>query len=204
MPHRLRIGLTGGIGSGKSEASRHFASLGATVIDTDIIARELVEPGQPALAKIVETFGDDMLDADGHLDRARLRDRVFADSAQRAQLEAILHPSIRARAIALSEQAAGPYCVLVIPLLAETGADYPLDRVLVIDTPVSLQRERIAARDGLSAADIEAVLASQASRAQRLAIADDIIVNDAGRARLRSEIERLHDRYSALAHSHKA
>ena len=203
MPHLLRIGLTGGIGSGKSEASRHFARLGATLIDTDLIARELVEPGQPALSEIIETFGNDILDADGHLNRLRLRDRVFADSAQRTRLEAILHPPIRERAIALSEQATGPYCILVIPLLAETGADYPLDRVLVIDTPGKLQRERIATRDGLSQEKIEAILASQASRAQRLTIADDIVVNDSSPEHLHSEIEHLHQLYSELGHARK-
>ena len=204
MPHALRIGLTGGIGSGKSEASRHFARLGATVIDTDLIARELVEPGQPALSNIVEAFGPDIIGPGGQLDRGQLRTRVFADTAQRAQLEAILHPPIRERAIALSEQATGPYCVLVIPLLAETGADYPLDRILVIDAPDKLQRERIAARDGLSQAEIKAILASQASRAQRLAIADDVVVNDTTPEHLHREIERLHRFYSDLSHNRKA
>jgi len=200
MSHALRIGLTGGMGSGKSEASRHFEHLGITVIDTDLIARELVEPGQAALAQVVDAFGADILGPEGRLDRARLRDRVFADPAQRERLEAILHPPIRERAIALSEQAAGRYCILVVPLLTETGADYPLDRILVIDTPDKLQRERIAARDGLAPKDIEAILASQASRGQRLAIADDVVVNDADRAHLHEAIERLHRFYSELGH----
>lgn len=204
MSQALRIGLTGGIGSGKSEASREFARLGVPVIDTDVIARELVRPGQPALAEIVKRFGAEMLDEKGNLDRTRLRKTVFSDPGLRRQLEAILHPRIRDRAVALMEQAKGPYCVLVIPLLVETAGDYPLDRILVIDSPRELQIERIAARDGLSESEIKAVLKTQASREQRLAIADDIIVNDASPELLRSEIERLHRLYSETGHDHTA
>ena len=200
MGRALRIGLTGGIGSGKSAASREFARLGVTVIDTDLIARELVQPGQPALAEIVARFGSEMLDENGNLDRTRLRKTVFSDPGLRTQLEAILHPRIRERAVALAEQVKGPYCVLVIPLLVETTGDYPLDRILVIDTPRELQLERIAARDGLPESEIEAILATQASRAQRLAIADDVVVNDTSPEYLRSEIERLHHLYSETGH----
>ena len=204
MSRALRIGLTGGIGSGKSEASREFARLGVPVIDTDVIARELVRPGQPALAEIVARFGTEMLGENGNLDRTRLRKTVFSDPGLRRQLEAILHPRIRERAEALTEQVKGPYCVLVIPLLVETSGDYPLDRILVIDSPRELQVERIAARDGLSESEIEAILETQASREQRLAIADDIIVNDASPEHLRSEIERLHRLYSETGHDHTA
>jgi len=200
MSRALRIGLTGGIGSGKSEASREFARLGVPVIDTDVIARELVRPGQPALAEIVTRFGTEMLGENGNLDRTRLRKTVFSDPGLRRQLEAILHPRIRDRAVALTEQTEGPYCVLVIPLLVETAGDYPLDRILVIDSPRELQIERIAARDGLSESEIKSVLETQASREQRLAIADDIIVNDASPEHLRSEIERLHRLYSETGH----
>jgi dephospho-CoA kinase len=206
MPCTLRVGLTGGIGSGKSEAARQFARLGATVIDTDVIARELVEPGQPALTEIVESFGPGVLSSEGKLDRARLRQQVFADPAQRRRLEAILHPRIRERALQLADQAATSYCIVVIPLLVETGADYRLQRILLIDCPENLQRQRLRARDRLAEREIDAILATQASRAQRLAAADDIVVNDKQLADLYTEIERLHRQYSQLArqpHSHK-
>ena len=196
MSQAIRIGLTGGIGSGKTEACREFIRLGVPVIDTDLIARELVRPGQPALNEIVAHFGAEIVDKKGTLNRARLRETVFSDPGQRRQLEAILHPRIRDRAMTLALQTEAPYCVLVIPLLVETSGDYPLDRILVIDTPRELQLERVAARDGLPESEIEAVLATQASREQRLAIADDVVVNDTSPEHLRSEIERLHRFYS--------
>jgi len=195
MACALRVGLTGGIGSGKSTAAREFARLGATVIDTDVIARELVEPGQPALKAIVDQFGADLLDASGGLDRSLLRQRVFADPARRRQLEAILHPPIRDRALQLADQAETPYCILVIPLLVESGDDYPLDRILLIDCPEKLQRQRARQRDGVSAAEFDAVLAAQASRQQRLARADDIIINDSELEHLATEVKRLHQNY---------
>jgi dephospho-CoA kinase len=206
MPCTLRVGLTGGIGSGKSEAARQFARLGATVIDTDLLARELVEPGQPALAEIVDSFGPDMLTSEGALDRTRLRQHVFADPARRRQLEGILHPRIRARALQLADQADTPYCILVIPLLVETSADYRLQRVLLIDCPEDIQRQRIRTRDRLPENEIDTILAAQASRAQRQTVADDIVVNDKQLPQLRAEIERLHRQYLQLAsqqHSHK-
>jgi dephospho-CoA kinase len=206
MPCTLRVGLTGGIGSGKSEAARQFARLGATVIDTDLLARELVEPGQPALAEIVDSFGPDMLTSEGALDRTRLRQHVFADPARRRQLEGILHPRIRARALQLADQADTPYCILVIPLLVETSADYRLQRVLLIDCPEDIQRQRIRTRDRLAERDIDAILAAQANRAQRQAVADDIVVNDKQLPQLQAAIERLHHRYLRLAsqqYSHK-
>jgi dephospho-CoA kinase len=199
MPCPLRIGLTGGIGSGKSEAARQFAQLGAAVIDTDLIARQLVEPGQAALAEIVDVFGAGILDADGRLNRDRLRRQVFADPSRRRQLEGILHPRIRARALLEAEQAQALYCLLVIPLLAETGNDYRLDRVLLIDCPENLQRQRARARDALSEADLDAILAAQGSRAARQAIADDIILNDADLQALTVAVKRLHQQYEALA-----
>lgn len=199
MACALRVGLTGGIGSGKSEAAHEFARLGATVIDTDIIARELVEPGQPALTEITDRFGADLLDASGRLDRTRLRQRVFADPEKRRQLEAILHPKIRDRALVLAEQAQTPYCILVIPLLLESGDDYHLDRVLVIDCPVDLQRRRTRQRDALPKPELDAILAAQASRQRRLAVADDVIVNDAGLDKLAARVTHLHQAYSQLA-----
>jgi dephospho-CoA kinase len=206
MPCTLRVGLTGGIGSGKSEAARQFAHLGATVIDTDVLARELVEPGQPALAAIIEAFGADILTGTGELDRGRLRQQIFANPARRRQLEAILHPLIRARALQLADEADTPYCVMVIPLLVESGADYRLQRILLIDCPEDLQRQRLRARDRLGEHDIDAILAAQASRAQRLTVADDIVVNDKQLRELYAAIEMLHRRYLQLAsqqHSHK-
>ncbi len=199
MSRALRIGLTGGIGSGKSEASRAFARLGATVIDTDLIARDLVEPGQPALSEISMTFGGQVIKANGRLDRGQLRRAVFSDPDKRAKLEGILHPRIRERAIALANQARTPYCILVIPLLVESARDYPLDRVLVIDTRRELQQQRVAARDALSVSEIDAILASQASRKRRLEIADDVIMNDSNLDDLHKEIERLHHCYLRLA-----
>ena len=199
MSGALRIGLTGGIGSGKTEASRAFSRLGATIIDTDHIARELVEPGQTALSEISAAFGGQVIDAGGRLDRNQLRQAVFANPEQRKKLESILHPRIRERAMALANQAETPYCVLVIPLLVESGLNYPLDRILVIDTPRELQYQRVATRDAATTSEIDAILASQASREKRLAVADDIVVNDSNLEHLRNEIERLHHCYLQLA-----
>ncbi len=195
----LRIGLTGGIGSGKSEASRQFSRLGVMVIDTDLIARELVEPGQPALAEIVAAFGNGILDAGGNLDRTQLRRKVFSEPGQRKKLEEILHPRILERAVEMADRAETSYCVLVIPLLAEAGRDYPLDRILVIDTPLEQQLARVTARDNISRAELDAILATQASRGERLEIADDVLINDGTLEQLRSEVERLHHSYLHLA-----
>jgi len=199
MHRPLRIGLTGGIGSGKSAAADEFSRLGIEIIDTDLIARELVEPGQPALAEIVSLFGDNILDQQQRLDRNKLRQRVFSDQSSRNKLESILHPRIRQRAIDQATRASSPYCILVIPLLLETGNDYPLDRILVIDTPIELQRQRIAARDTLSDSDIDAILAAQVSREERLAVADDRISNEGCLASLHKQVERLHHRYLEAA-----
>lgn len=201
MPCAVRIGLTGGIGSGKTEVSRYFASLGVPVIDTDTIAHELVARGQPALAEITAEFGDGILDEHGNLDRAKLRGIVFADPARRRRLEQILHPRIRDNAIALSEQCEAAYCILVIPLLVESGRDYPLDRILVVDTPVELQYRRIAGRDGISREQIASILAAQADRETRLRAADDVIVNDGDIDELHRKIDGLHQRYLELAFS---
>ncbi len=201
-PRPLCIGLTGGIGSGKSEAADEFSRLGAAVIDTDLIARQLVEPGQPALAEIIKSFGKDVLDAGGRLDRARMKQRIFADVQQRRQLESILHPRIRKQVLREAAQAQAPYCLLVIPLLVETRADYSLDRVLLIDCPEALQRQRIRTRDAMSEVDIDAALRAQASRAERQAVAHDIILNDAGLPALTVAVKRLHRQYEELAIAH--
>lgn len=194
------IGLTGGIGSGKSAAASRFAELGVPVIDTDMIAHELTRPGRPALDAIRASFGDAVMAADGSLDRPVLRRRVFADPAARRQLEAILHPlilhEVKARLAALS----APYAVAVIPLLVETGAyGSLLDRIAVVDCPEELQIARTVSRSGLTREEVGAVLAAQATRSARLAAADDVIVNTGTLAALRDEVDALHQRYLTLA-----
>jgi dephospho-CoA kinase len=191
----LTIGLTGGIGSGKTVASDHFARLGAEVIDTDLLSRELVEPGQPALDEIVAHFGTGVLDAEGRLDRAALRARVFTDAVERRALEQILHPRIRAAMLERAAASKKPYVVFVIPLLMETGQQSLVDRVLLIDAPETLQRERAAARDGVDQAEIDRILAAQTDREARRRHADDIVVNDGDLATLYEQIERLHRNY---------
>jgi len=191
----LKIGLTGGIGSGKTAASDHFAKLGAEVIDTDLLSRELVEPGKPALKEIVATFGEQILSGDGRLDRPRLGRLVFNNPKARQQLEAILHPRIRATMLARARQSRAPYVIFVIPLLLETGQQALVDRVLLIDVPEELQRARVAARDGLDDAQISGILQAQTDRATRLHNADDIVCNDGDIARLHATIEKLHRKY---------
>ena len=196
----LRIGLTGGIASGKSAAAAVFAGLGVPVIDSDVIAREVVAPDSPGLAAIRARFGDGVLQADGQLDRRALRAQVFADPAARRDLEALTHPLIRQRMATLSAAAGGPYQIHAIPLLVEGGAKRPgIDRVLVIDCPETLQIQRVMARDRVDEAGARAVLAAQATRAQRLAAADDVIVNDRGLDALQDAVTALHRRYLELA-----
>ena len=199
MACHLRIGLTGGIGAGKSTVAEIFASLGVPVFDADLVAREVVEPGAPALAEVVGAFGPGVLGPDGRLDRARLRTRIFADDTARTRLEAILHPRIRARMEALARATDAEYCLLVIPLLVERGQRHLVDRVLVVDAPESLQVERVCARDGVTPEAARAILRTQAARAERLAAADDVVRNTGATARLRREVEALHHRYRRLA-----
>ncbi len=195
----LVIGLTGGIGSGKTAVSDRFAHLGAPVIDTDRLARELVEPGQPALAEIMTEFGLECLDDGGRLHRSRLRERVFADPAGRRRLEAILHPRIRALARERIARLTAPYCLLVIPLLAETGMTDLVDRVLVVDVPEEVQIRRVMARDGVTEAHARRILAAQADRNQRLALANEIVENTGDLAALDHQIAGLHQHYLTLA-----
>ncbi|HKJ08501.1 MAG TPA: dephospho-CoA kinase [Gammaproteobacteria bacterium] len=195
----LRIGLTGGIGSGKSAVADCFAALGIEVIDADAVAREVVAPGSPALAEIAAAFGGQFLDREGRLDRARLRAHVFEDPQGRKRLEAILHPRIRTVMEERAGQAQGPYCVLVIPLLLEAGQRDLVDRVLVVDTPVETQYARVAARDGLDRKQIDAILAAQLGRRERLAQADDVVVNDGDLDTLRRRVVDLDRRYRAMA-----
>lgn len=196
---RLRIGLTGGIASGKSLVAEQFARLGVTVIDTDRIAREIVAPGTPALAEITAAFGSEILTPDGGLDRRALRATVFADSAQRRRLEAILHPRIRQRTLQRADADAGRYHVIAVPLLIETDFQTLVDRVLVVDCPESTQRERLLERDDEDPQQIERILAAQASRQTRLAGADDVIDNSGSRAATCEQVVRLHEHYLELA-----
>ncbi|WP_374500100.1 dephospho-CoA kinase [Pseudoxanthomonas sp.] len=198
------IGLTGGIASGKSALEKAFAKQGVVVADADLLAREVVAPGEPALAAVVERFGRDVLRADGQLDRAALRVRVFGDPDQRHALEAILHPAIRARLEAICRAAPGPYAIATVPLLTEGGgrAAYPwLHRILVVDTPAAVQKARLMQRDGIDATLADQMMAAQASRTERLALADDIVVNDGDLAHLQRAADQLHARYVALASS---
>lgn len=191
----FRVALTGGIASGKTAVANLFATHGVPVIDTDVIAREVVEPGQPALAAVVDAFGTGVLAADGRLDRPRLRERIFGDAEARRRLEAILHPAIRAEMERQSRAAGGPYQVLVIPLLVEGGRRDHIDRVLVVDVPEATQIERLVRRDGVSRDQADAALRAQASRDARLAFADDVIENTGDVAALETRVAKLHGNY---------
>jgi dephospho-CoA kinase len=194
------VGLTGGVGSGKSTVADLFADLDVPVIDTDAIAHQLTAPGGAALEAIHAVFGDAVMQADGTLDRTALRRRIFADATARRQLEAILHPRIRQQVEQTLAALAAPYVVIVIPLLVETGgyADV-LDRVLVVDCPEGVQIARVMARSGLARDEVNAILVAQASRAERLAAADDVIVNTASPEALHSQVATLHQRYLAFS-----
>jgi len=195
----LRIGLTGGIASGKSTVADMFAALGVPIIDTDVIARQVVQPGEPALAEIRQAFGDGVICADGSLDRQALRAIVFADPAKRKQLEAILHPRIRAEAARLSARADGSYQLVVVPLLAESPMRRDMDRILVVDCSEEVQLARLLARDNESIEQARRIIASQASRDERLRIADDIIRNDGDREETEKQVRILHNLYVELA-----
>lgn len=194
----LKIGLTGGIGSGKSTVAQLFGALGIAVADADEVNREITAAGSPALSEIALAFGAEVVNADGTLDRAKLRD-VLEDPAQRRRLEAVLHPRIRATLTAWMNEQSAPYCVLAIPLLIEAGWQDMVDRVLVVDAPEEIRRSRLAQRPGWTPTQIEAVMAAQSSREARLAAADDVIVNDGDLPQLRAEVARLHEFYLSLA-----
>lgn len=193
------VGLTGGIASGKSAVADELVRLGATVIDTDVIAREVVARGEAGLAAVVGEFGESVLQPDGRLDRAALRNQVFGDAAKLERLEALLHPLIRERTMALAATAEGPYTVFVVPLLFETDFHELVDRKLVVDCRPELQIERILQRDGGSRADAEAIIASQWPRERRLAAADDVIDNNGTLDELRTAAADMHARYLEFA-----
>ncbi len=194
------VGLTGGIGSGKSTVARLFAELGVPVIDADELVHGLTAAGGAAMAAIRAEFGPDYVDSSGALDRARMRGRVFADRDARVKLEAILHPMVRAESDRRAAQAPGPYVILMIPLLVETGDPHArCDRMLVVDCPEEVQIARVVARSGLARAEAEALIRAQASRAERLRHADDVIQNDGSVDALRQQVARLHREYVACA-----
>jgi dephospho-CoA kinase len=199
---RFTVGLTGGIGSGKSSVGRAFEACGVTVVDADALAHALTGPGGGAIDAIRAAFGVDYIDGAGALDRARMRALVFADSDAKRRLESILHPAIRLETQRLADAAAGPYVMLMIPLLVESGvARNRCDRVLVVDCPEEEQVRRVMTRSGLSADQVRAIMATQATRATRLAAADDVLDNAGGPAEIEPQVARLHAQYTALAAS---
>lgn len=192
------LGLTGGIGSGKSAVAQHFIDLGVHLVDADHAARWVVEPGRPALTKIAEHFGEQVLQADGTLNRTRLRELVFQDEQQRRWLESLLHPLIGQEIAQYLAKAESPYAILVSPLLVESGQHRMTRRVLVVDVPEHLQVQRTMVRDQSSEEQVKAILRAQANREERLRHADDILLNDRDLAWLNSEVERLHHFYLTL------
>lgn len=200
----LVIGVTGGIGSGKSAVTQMLSERGITVVDADVIARKVVEPGTKALKSIAEHFGSNILRADGTLDRGALRTLVFEDEAQRKWLEALLHPLIRLETIEQLQTSASPYCVLSSPLLLETNQNQLVDKVLLVDASEAQQLARTQHRDGVDANAVAAIMASQWSREDRQAIADFTIVNDGTLSELEVAVDNMHQHFLALATSYKA
>lgn len=195
----LRIGLTGGIASGKSTIAEMFAALGAEIIDTDDIAHQLVAPGGAAIDTIVETFGKDAINNEGALDRPRMRSIVFENAGKRRELEAILHPLIRQAALARARASSAPYVIVVVPLLFDTGFDQLVDRTVAVDCPESIQLKRVTQRDGVSESAGRAIIDSQMSREQRNAAADDLIDSSVSIADTRKRVAELHDQYMKLS-----
>lgn len=194
------VAITGGIGSGKTTVANQFAALGIEVVDADLIAREVVEPGTPALGAIASHFGPGILDEQGRLDRRALRERIFSEPAAKSWLNALLHPIIRSEMLRQCAAANSPYCLLVVPLLVENRLTELADRVLVIDVDEATQIERTCRRDGVSLEQAQAILASQANRSERLAMADDVLDNQSGTTEtIRERILALHETYLAFA-----
>jgi dephospho-CoA kinase len=203
MGRRLRIGLTGGIASGKTTVAQRFMELGVPVIDADVAARAVVAPGKPGFAEVLKRFGSGVVAENGELDRRALRDLIFSDPGSRRDLEAILHPLIRADMDQSAERAVGPYVVMAIPLLVEGGSSGRVDRVLVVDVDEAVQLQRVMARDGCTEEKARAILASQASRSARLAAADDVLLNAGTVTDLRQAVDQLHERYLRLAEAQR-
>ena len=203
MGRRLRIGLTGGIASGKSTVAQRFLELGVPVIDADEAARAVVEPGTPGLAEVLTRFGSGVVAENGALDRRALRDLIFKDPGSRRDLEAILHPLIRTDMERSADLAVGPYVVMAIPLLVENGSSARVDRILVVDLDEAVQLQRVMARDGGTEEQARAILASQASRSARLAAADDVLLNTGTVADLRQALDQLHERYLRVAEAQR-
>ena len=199
MRPALVIGLTGGIGSGKTTVANLFSSLGAPVIDADELARQVVAPGEPAYEEILQHFGTTILSNSGELDRRRLRERIFSDPAKRDRLEAIVHPRVYAQMKRLLDCLAAPYAIVVVPLLIESGASELVDRVLVVDSPEELQIERARRRDGTTRVAVEKILAAQLDRSARLSAADDVIENDGSVEALTKVVSTLHRQYLSEA-----
>jgi len=195
----FRVGLTGGIASGKTTVANMFGELGAVLIDTDIIAREVVDKGSPGLARVVDRFGSGVLDADGGLDRRALRSVIFADDQKRLELEKVLHPLIRAEAERQMRTKIGPYQLIIVPLLVESPLKDRLDRILVVDCSEERQLQRLLARDLETPQQAHRMLAAQSGREDRLALADDVIVNDASLELTRRQVADIHQDYLALA-----
>ena len=194
------VGLTGGIGSGKSTVADLFVEQGAALVDTDAIAHELTGPAGAAMPLLVEAFGAQVMRADGAMDRAAMRRLVFADPAAKARLEGILHPLIRQLSAERCRAATAPYVILAVPLLVESGTYRErCDRIVVVDCPESLQIERVMARNGMARDEVLAIMAAQATRSQRLAVADDVVVNDAGRTKIYAQVAELHLKYLVLS-----
>jgi len=191
----LVIGITGGIGSGKTTVANLFADVGVPVIDADDLARRVVARGEPGYGEIVEHFGSEILDEAGELDRRKMREHVFSDPGKRARLEAIVHPRVYAMMKQLLDNLECPYAIVVVPLLIETGEREIVDRVLVVDSPEELQIERTLRRDGTTREGVERILAAQTDRRSRLAAADDVIENAASESDLKDEVVSLHHRY---------
>lgn len=201
----LVIGLSGGIGSGKTVASDHFASLGVPIIDTDLIARQIVEPGKPALAALVAHFGPEITQKNGHLDRSALRELAFASPANKAKLDSITHPAIRQETLTQIQQHQSAYCIVVVPLLtADSPFRQVMERVLIVTAEQEIKIKRVKKRSGLSREDILRIMATQLSDEARLAFADDVIENNTSLAHVYAEVEGLHQVYLALAEKNKS
>lgn len=196
----LKVGLTGGVATGKSTVAAEFARLDVPVADADLIARELTAPGKPGLTALCAALGDEILDSSGQLDRRRLRRQLFSDALLRKRIESILHPLVLEELGRQLAAANGPYCIAVVPLLVESAAARALvDRVLVVDCPEQLQLSRLMSRDGETGSSARAMLAAQATRTRRLASGDDILVNEGGLTQLRDAVQRLHAFYLDIA-----